>query len=205
VAGRSAAVAGWVLWVVVQVVNDDPFPPEISESQYGLGGTGWLFSVWVLVLAGCPLLLLRSRPVPGPARVLLMVGFAGAVVMALVRTDLGAGPMSWHAKVHMFGAVLALVFLPLGILSALRCARRRWFRLAEGIVAAGLLVGGLILLAAIGLDDAGLGPARSWAFWQGILLVLEMLLVSLYAVVIKTVEPGSVRAGSGTPVKSALR
>ena len=77
IAGRGCAAAGWVLWVVVQAVNDDPFPPEISLSQYGLGGTGWLFSVWVIVLATAPILLLRYRPYPvRPARWLRSGGSA---------------------------------------------------------------------------------------------------------------------------------
>jgi len=205
IAGRCCAVIGWVLWMVVQVVNDDPFPPEISLSQYGLGNAGWLFSVWVVVLAAAPLLLLRYRPVPGPAHALVRIGFLGTVVMAMVRTDEGAPQMTAHAKVHMAAAVVALVFLPMGILAALRYARRRWFRLGMAIVGVGVLVGVLLLLAAAGLDTAGLGPARSWALWQGTLIVIEMLLVTVYALVIETVDPGSVRGVLGTPVKSALQ
>jgi hypothetical protein len=204
-AGRCCAVVGWALWVAVQVVNDDPFPPEISLSQYGLGAAGWLFSVWVIVLATGPLLLLRYRPVPGPARALVLIGFVGTVVMALVRTDEGAPQMTAHAKVHMAAAVVALVFLPVGILFALRFAERRWYLLGAWLAAAGAVVGGLVLLAAAGLDAAGLGPARSWALWQGTLIVIEMLLVTVYAVVIDTVESGSVRGRRGTPVKSALQ
>jgi hypothetical protein len=205
IAGRCCTVVGWVLWVVVQVVNHDPFPPEISLSQYGIGAAGWLFSVWVVVLAAGPLLLLRYRPVPGPARALVLVGFLGTVVMAVVRTDEGAPQMTVHAKVHMAAAVVALVLLPLGILAALGYARRRWFRLGLAIVAVGAVVGVLILLAAAGLDTAGLGPARSWALWQGTLIVIEMVLVTVYAAVIETIDPGSVRGVMGTPVKSALQ
>ena len=205
IAGRCCTVVGWVLWVVVQVVNHDPFPPEISLSQYGIGAAGWLFSVWVVVLAAGPLLLLRYRPVPGPARALVLVGFLGTVVMALVRTDEGAPQMSVHAKVHMAAAVVALVLLPLGILGALRYAERRWFRLGLSIVSVGAVVGVLILLAAAGLHTAGMGPSRSWAFWQGTLIIIEMGLVTLYAVVVPSVDPGSVRPAMGTPVKSALQ
>jgi hypothetical protein len=202
-AGRGCAAIGWAGWIAVQVVNDDPFPPEISLSQYGLGSAGWIFSAWVIVLAAGPLLLLRYRPVPGPARTLVRIGFLATVVMALVRTDEGGPQMSVHAKVHMAAAVLALVFLPLGIVCALRYAERRWYRLGVALVAVGAVVGVLILLAAAGLDTAGLGPARSWALWQGTLIVIEMLLVTLFAAVIRTVDAGSVRAPMGTPVKSA--
>jgi hypothetical protein len=137
--------------------------------------------------------------------VLVAIGWVGTLVMALVRTDEGAPQMTAHAKVHMAAAVVALVFLPLGILFALRYAERRWFRLAVVLVAIGGVVGALILLAAAGVDTAGLGPARSWALWQGTLIVIELLLVTLYAAVIQTVDPGSVRTVSGTPVKSALQ
>jgi Protein of unknown function (DUF998) len=205
IAGRGCAAAGWILWVVVQVVAKDPFPPEISLSQYGLGGAGWLFSVWVLVLAASPLLLLRYRPVPGPARWLLGLGYFGTVVMAIVRTDEGGLQMSVNAKVHMFGAVLALVFLPLGIVAALRYAAPRWRRLGVALLGAAALVGTLVLLSAAGLDTEGVGPARSWALWQGTLVIIEMLLVGLYAVAVRTVDPGSGRAGLAAPVQSAIR
>src|SRR3954471_18753195 len=89
IAGRGCAAAGWILWLIVQTVARDPFPPEISLSQYGLGGAGWLFHVWAIVLATTPLLLLRYRPVPGAARWLLAIGYAGTLVMAIVRTDEG--------------------------------------------------------------------------------------------------------------------
>ena len=76
------------------------------------------------MLATGPLLLLRYRPVPGPARWLLAIGYLGTWMMALVRTDEGVLQMSGHAMVHMAGAVVALVFLPLGIVCALRYAAR---------------------------------------------------------------------------------
>jgi len=198
-------VAGWILWVAVQVVARDPFPPEISVSQYGLGGAGWLFSVWAVVLASSPLLLLRSRPVPGPAGAFLAVGWSGSAVMAVVRTDEGLQQMSWHAQVHMAGAVLALVFLPLGIAAAMTWARRPWRRLSLLLLAAAAIAGVALLLAAVGLDSAGFGPARSWAFWQGTLVVIEMLLVGLYALVVDTIDPRSVRADRGAPVQSAIQ
>jgi len=55
------------------------------------------------------------------------------------------------------------------------------------------------------VDTAGLGPARSWALWQGSLVVIEMLLVGLYAVVVTTIDPRSRRAGRSAPVQSAIR
>jgi len=182
VAGRGCAAVGWVLWVALQVIAKDPFPPNVSVSQYGIGEFGWVFTVWAVALAAAPLLLLRGDPVPGPARWLLRTGFAGAAVMAVVRTDEGGGAMSWHAWVHMVGAVVALVYLPLGILVALRFADRRTRRIAGVLGVAAAVVGALVLVSATGVDTAGLGAAASWALWQGTLVVIDMLLVTVYAV-----------------------
>lgn len=181
IAGRSCAAAGWVLWVVMQVLAEDPFPPEISVSQYGLGGSGWVFTVWAITLAAAPLLILHGAPVPGSAQMLLWVGFAGAVLMAVVRTDEGGGAMSWHAQAHMIGAVVALVFQPWGILLALRTARPLARRIGVVLASAAAVIGALVVMSATGLDTAGLGAPRSWALWQGTLLVLEMLMVTVYA------------------------
>lgn len=205
VAGRCCAAAGWILWLVVQAVAMDPFPPEISLSQYGLGGAGWVFSVWVVVLASSPLLLLRFRPVPGPALWLLLVGYTGIWVMAVVRTDEGGGQLSVHAKVHMVGAALAMVFLPFGIAMVLRYAARVWQRLCLVLLAAAVIAGILVLLSAAGYDTAGLGAASSWSLWQSTLLVLEMMLVALYALAVTTVDPPTGRASRVAPVESAIR
>ena len=187
IAGRACAVAGWVFWVAMQVLAGDPFPPEISVSQYGLGPTGWVFTVWAITLAAAPLLLLPSLvPAGAPARRaaagLLWVGFAGAVVMALVRTDDGGGAMSWHAHLHMVGAVVALVLLPLGIVLAMRVTPSGARHAAMALAVAAAAVGVLVVVSAAGVDTAGLGAPRSWALWQGTLVVIDMLLVSVYAV-----------------------
>jgi len=203
-AGRWCAASGWVLWIVVQVVADDLFPPELSLSQYGLGPHGWLFSLWVILLATGPLLLYRACPVPGPAKWLLAAGYLGVWTMALVRTDEGIQAMTTHAKVHMFGAVLAMVCLPLGILAVLRCSTR-FRRLAAVLGIAAGVVGVLVLLSAVGVDTAGLGAAKSWALWQGTMLIIEMALVTLYAVVVQSLDPGSVQHRIAAPVKSALQ
>lgn len=198
-------MVGWILWLVVQLVAKDPFPPEISLSQYGLGGAGWLFSVWAIVLASSPLLLLRYRPVPGAARWLLLIGYAGTWVMAIVRTDEGVQQMSGHAMVHMAGAVTGLVFLPLGIVLVVCHAAKPWPIVAVATLGTGVVVGVLILVSAAGVDTAGMGPSRSWALWQGTLVVIEMLLVGLYAGVVSTIDPRSRRGSRSAPVKSAIR
>ena len=90
--------------------------------------------------------------------------------------------MSGHAQVHMVGAIVALVFLPLGILYALRGAGAFTRRLGSALVVVAALVGTLVVLSAAGVDTAGLGAPRSWALWQGALVIVEMLLVSVHAV-----------------------
>jgi hypothetical protein len=189
VAGRTCAATAWVLWVVVQIVAADPFPPEISVSQYGVGPHGWLFTVWVVALASAPLLLLRYRPVPGPARWLLAVGYAGSLLMAFVRTDEGGTQMSTQAKVHMAGAIPAMVALPLGIVAAMWFAAPAWRSASLVLAALSTISGVAILLAAVGVDTAGLGAASSWAFWQGVSIVIDMILVSVYAIAVETVRP----------------
>ena len=52
----------------------------------------------------------------------------------------------------------------------------------------------LVVLSAAGVDTAGMGPARSWALWQGTLVVVEMLLVSVYAPWCPAIDPGRGRA-----------
>jgi hypothetical protein len=110
--------------------------------------------------------------------------------MAVVRTDEGGGAMSGHARVHMIGATVALVFLPLGIVVALRPAAPRIRRIAYALTAAAAVLGGLVVLSSTGLDTSGLGAARSWALWQGALVVVEMLLVTVYAVAAGRPRPG---------------
>lgn len=224
IAGRACAVVGWLLWIGLQVLADDPFPPEISVSQYGLGPTGWVFTVWAVTLAAAPLLLLAAQPPapgpaphpsgvrrrssggtpagarphragPGPARALLWIGFAGAVVMAVVRTDDGGGAMSGHARVHMAGAVVALVFLPLGILAGLRWAAPWARRSAAVLGVATAVTGALVVVSAAGLDTTGWGAPGSWARWQGTLVVLEMLLVSVDAAAAGRTRSGGVGVG----------
>lgn len=169
--------------LAMQAVADQWFPPPISVSQYGIGPWGWLFSVCVVAMAAAPLVL-RGPDRPRRARILLWIGLAGALVMAIVRTDTTGNQTSPNSRVHTVGAVLFLVMLPMGTAAVLRL-RGGWV----GRLAAWQLVlvegaGVLLLAAAFGLDTAGLGPARSWAFWQAVasvgcwLMVLTLIVVS---------------------------
>lgn len=187
-AGRLCAVVAWPLWAAMQIAADDPFPPDISLSQYGLGPYGWVFSLWALLLAAGPLLLLRYRPVPGAVRWLMPLGALGCVITALVRTDKGGLMLSWQARIHTASAVIATIALPLAIVLVLRQAAPVWRRWAMFLAVLSALSGAGLLLAAAGVDSAGMGQAASWGFWEGVLVVLEMVLVSLYAVAADTIR-----------------
>jgi hypothetical protein len=97
--------------------------------------------------------------------------------------------MSTQAKVHMFGAIIALSCLPLGMLLALLRSRRPWRSMGLVLGAAAIVAGLLVVLSAIGLDTAGIGAPASWALWEGTLTIIEMMLVSVYALGVNTIEP----------------
>jgi hypothetical protein len=136
---------------------------------------------------------------------LLTIGFVGSVITGAVRTDGDGLQMSVHAKVHMAGSILASVFIPLGILFAVRYAAQPWRRVAAGLAITTAAAGGMIVLSAAGADTAGLGPAASWAFWEATLSIIEMLLVGLYAMAVSTIDPPGARPGRGSPVQSAIQ
>ncbi len=201
-AARWIAGIGWLLWLAMQVIAKDPFPPDISLSQYGLGGAGFAFSLWAIGLGVTPLLLLRYRPVGGPARPVVALAFVAAVLTGLVRTDEGGLQLSLAAKVHQVTAVVALVLLPVGVLFAMTTAARRWWWLAVGISVSTAVVALLVLFAAAGIDTIGIGVPASWALWEGMVAALEMLLVSVYAATVTTVGHGVARPDLIPPVQT---
>lgn len=189
-AGTVAAAIAWILCVAVQAVADDALPPDISVSQYGVGPQGWLFSIWMLSVSAAPCLLYCHRPVRTfGARWWLLAGLIGAAVMATIRTDPGGLQQSIHAKIHMGGAVLALVGLPLGMMFALRGADRLWRRLAVGLVALSAVSLELLLISAGGFDTTGAGAATSWSLWQSVALAADLLLLVVFAFGSLTVPP----------------
>lgn len=171
-AGQVLAVVSVVLCIAMQAVARQWFPPPVSMSQYGVGPWGWIFSLWAVSFSLSPVCCERSLPGRNlVSRVQLLLGLAGTVVMAIVRTDPGGAQISINAKVHLVASIFCLAFLPLGMLATLWGLGRRWRwtgMVLVGIVAASL---GLLILAAVGYDSAGMGSHRSWAFWQSVATV----------------------------------
>jgi hypothetical protein len=176
-----------VLAVLAQAFKHDWLPPEISFSQYGVGPTGFLFSLWVVTVVAAPLCFFRFRPAGRVAAVLLWIAAAGALVMAAVRTDPSGLQQSWNSRVHTAGSVILLACLPFGICLGLAEARRRWLVLAWLLLIVAAVSLTLLLFAAAGYDTAGVGPQESWAFWQTVAILAEIAMVVVYAVGVRTV------------------
>lgn len=190
IAGALTTAAAWVLAIVMQAVAGDALPPDISVSQYGVGPHGWVFSIWMLTVSGGPCLLYCYRPVHRfGARWWLLAGLIGSAVMATVRTDPGGLQQSINAKIHMGGAVLALVGLPLGIMFSLLTAARLWRRLAVLLVAVSAVSLELLLVSAAGIDTTGAGADTSWSLWQSIALAADMLLLVTQLYGSRTIPP----------------
>lgn len=184
--GRVATLAAVVSCLLLQWINHDWFPPEISVSQYGVGPRGWVFTCWSALLALSVLALAAGGSELGapPGRSVycwLIAGSAGLLVMGIIRTDAGGAQQSWHARTHMIGSILALVTLPVGILLAMRWASRRWRRTALALAAISAAALLLVLASALGAATLGLDAQHSWAFWQAVAVTVDMLLVGAFA------------------------
>jgi len=184
-----------VLGVLAQAVKHDWLPPEISFSQYGVGPSGFLFSFWVLTVIAAPLCFLRYRPAGRLAATLMWTAAAGALVMAVIRTDPSGLQQSWNSRVHTSGSVVLLACLPFGICAGLAKARRRWQVPAWLLLIVAAVSLTLLLFAAAGHDSAGLGPQESWAFWQTVAILAEIAMTVVYAVGVRSIPaPGAVEA-----------
>lgn len=186
VAGRVATVAAIMFCLLLQWINRDWFPPEISVSQYGIGPQGWIFTCWAALLVLAVLSLTRGGPQLGVRRARstywwLASGSAGLLVMGIVRTDAGGAQQSWHARTHMIGAIVALLALPVGILLAMSWTRRAWRRAALAVTAISAAALLLVLVSAFGVPTMGMDAAHSWAFWQAVAVTADMILVGLFA------------------------
>lgn len=177
IVGWTATVAAVVLMVIVQWVNDDWLPPEISLSQYGLGPNGWLFNLCLISIGVAGLAWYRCGPPNRLTLLLVGVGAAGSVIAALIPTQPGGAQETWNATVHMIGSIMLVAFLPFGLCRLVRVRPRWWWRVADVLLLASAVTLLLLLFAALGWDTAGLGPQRSWALWQGVSVVWQLSLL----------------------------
>lgn len=176
--GATVIALGWLLFVLIQWVSGDWLPPEISFSQYGLGPHGWLFSLYLLAFSIGPLFIDRARPSGRLTTVLLLIGLAGCLVMAVVSTDPGGLQHSTRAKVHMVGSIFGLSLVPIGCCRSLLRGRRapRWVPWGLTIFSAICLI--LLLISAAGVNTLGVSAASSWVYCQTGAAVAELVLLA---------------------------
>lgn len=181
--GRIAAAASLVLCVLVQWVNHDFLPPDISISQYGLGPHGWVFTVWVAMVA-LAVLTLQAGGTVRHHRVgnWLAAGSVGLLVMGVVRTDGDGLQQSLHARVHMIGSIVALIALPLGMALVMSHASPRWRTGSWILVGLSSLCLILVLISAAGVATPGLDAQRSWSLWQSVAVTSDMVLLAGFGV-----------------------
>lgn len=180
--GRVATCASVVLCLLVQYVNHDFFPPDISVSQYGVGPNGWVFTTWAAVVALATLTLVAGGTVHEHyVGSWLAAGGAGLIVMGVVRTDAGGLQQSFHAKVHMSASIVALVALPIGMALATDHGRAWMRRLAWWFVLISAISLVMVLLSAAGVATPGLDSTHSWALWQAVAVTSDMLLLATFA------------------------
>lgn len=178
-AGTATATLAFGILLALQAISGDWLPPDISVSQYGVGSTRVLFSLFAIAVGLTPLLLDRAAPTGRSTTIVLVIGAIGALVMATVPTDPGGLQHSVPARIHMGGSGLALVFIPAGaaLLLARRFPRWRWWAWSLVLLSYAALI--LLLLAAAGRDVFGVGIARSWTWAQTGAIVSDLLLLAV--------------------------
>ncbi|MDQ6657662.1 MAG: DUF998 domain-containing protein [Actinomycetota bacterium] len=203
-AGVVIDIVSWLLFVVMQAVKGDWLPPQISVSQYGVGGNGWIFSLFCLAIAGTTLCMDRALPTGRLVRVLLVLGALGCLVMAAVHTDPGGLQQSPRAKIHMVASVFALSAMPIGMCLGVLRGRRlhRLIPWSLTVFSAVCLV--LLLVSASGIDTLGVGSNESWAIWQTGAIIAEMVLIVVQTVASRPQGGESAHIGSATQQPAAV-
>ncbi|MBM9466156.1 DUF998 domain-containing protein [Nakamurella leprariae] len=182
VASRVCTAAIWVGWLIMQLVSGDWLTPEISMSQYGVGSAGWIFSVWSAALGITVIVLVRASPgVSRMTRVVAWLGLAGALVMAVVRTDPGGAQDSLQAKVHAVGATVALVALLVACVLSLDRTRQPWRAAGWTLGLVSLAAVAFVGVTAFGVDLFGQDSHAAWAFWQGVSVIVDLVLMVIWA------------------------
>ncbi len=202
--GRASTLAALVLFIGLQQINHDYFPPKVSISQYGVGPNGWVFTSWSAVTVLASLAVYAANP--NRTRAVgywLSIGGAGLLLMGIIRTDADGLQHSWHAKVHMISSIVALIALPIGLGLGLRWARKWWRR--GGMILLVVSDAALIMVgvSALGVATPGLDPQHSWALWQSVAATLDMALLAAFALatfsVRDTGSPGGMTSRRDVP------
>jgi hypothetical protein len=180
--GRVSTLAALVLFIGLQQINHDYFPPNVSISQYGVGPNGWVFTSWSALTVLGSLAVYAANPVRTRAvGYWLSIGGAGLLLMGIIRTDADGLQHSWHAKVHMISSIVALIALPIGLGLGLHWARKWWRRVGLTLLvlsdAALIMVG----VSALGVATPGFDPEHSWALWQSVAATLDMVLLATFS------------------------
>jgi hypothetical protein len=206
--GRIAAVLSLVLCLLLQAVNHDFFPPQVSVSQYGIGPRGWVFTCWTVVVAVAAAALHAGGGADRfRAGRWIATGGVALVIMGAVRTDADGLQHSLHAKVHMAASIVALAALPIGMALAMSHARA-WLRRTGWLLVLGISVSlVMVLVSAAGVGTPGFDPAQSWALWQAVAVSLDMVLIAAFALSSfprhQAHQPAAARRGSTVPAAGA--
>jgi hypothetical protein len=179
----------WAGWLVMQLVSGDWLTPEISMSQYGVGPAGWIFSLWSVALAAT--IVVMTLVSPGATRltrVAAWLGSVGAVVMAVVRTDAGGAQTSLQAKVHAVAAASMLLALFVALVLSLNRTRQPWRGVSWVLGLLSSVAMTLVVVTAFGVDLFGQDSHDAWAFWQGVSVIVDLVLVLIWAVVLGRAE-----------------
>lgn len=211
-------VAGFSSMVAMQAVSGDWFPPEVSISQYGVGGYGWMLTMTLLLMAGASALLLwgayrQAAANTWPVVLAWSVWIVALVVMAFVATNEYPAPLSFTGQVHQAAAVCGLFAAPIGATLMVGFGQRgRTGRAAARartivIASAGLswFFLALLVLTNVDIDLTGLGNRRAWSLHQTLAVLLDIVMVFALIICLRaraTPQPGSIPTSPGPAAPS---